>query len=116
MEITKKEYAANVAYLEEHGIKVCGLAWEDRKRSAEMESYTDAGGDMIINLEVLSKECFSKWIDGFDINEEVMLWWSETRSSERKAKGLPFSNIKEHYEDLEAWVRKLREICDGMPY
>jgi hypothetical protein len=52
-------------------------------------------------------------IDNFDINEEVFKWWPDGR----KGNGVPFDNIKEHYEDYEAWLQWLQtEICDKMPY
>lgn len=114
--MNKKEYQENIEYLQEHDVKYNGLAWDNKEFSAELEYYTDAGGDMLINLEELSKEELNKYLDDFDINEEVMLWWSETTSFQRSERGLPFSNIKEHYEDLEEWVCDLRGICSGIPH
>ena len=114
--MNKKEYKANIAYLEENGVSYCGLAWEDKKFSAELESYTDAGGDMIISLEELTKESLQRYLEDFDIDEEVMLWWSETTSKERSKRGLPFDNIRQHYEDLESWLDRLKEVCKNVPY
>ena len=82
----------------------------------EVENYTDAGGDMVICIGELTKEKLSEYLDNFDLNDEVVLWWSETTSKERKERGLPFGNIKEHYEDLEAWLQTMWTICRKMPY
>lgn len=76
----------------------------------EMSNYTSAGGDMYWTLDELSKDCLQEYIDGFDINDEVMLWWHPTHENKT-----PFSNIKQHYEDVEEWLENLQEICDGMP-
>lgn len=110
--MNKSQYKANIAYLERHDIRYCGLAWEDKKFSAELETYTDAGEDMIIDLEVLDKKHLQEYIDNFDINENVMVWW---REGERHAheKGVPFDNIKDHYEDYEAYLKTLQNVCDN---
>jgi len=78
----------------------------------EYECYTDAGEDMIINLDVCDKEHLQEYIDGFDINEKVALWWPNGE----KGDGVPFDNMKEQYEDYEAYLERLQEVCDGMPF
>ena len=80
----------------------------------EYECYTDAGEDMIIDLDVCDKEHLQDYIDGFDINEKVALWWPNGEKVEDM--GVPFDNMKEQYEDYEAYLERLQEICDGMPY
>jgi hypothetical protein len=77
-----------------------------------LESYTKAGGDMILTIEVCDKEHLQEYIDNFNINAEVVLWWPNGE----KCNGIPFDNIKQHYEDLEDWLNWLQEICNGMPY
>lgn len=69
---------------------------------------------MIINLEELSKAGLQHYIDDFDIDEEIMLWWSNGLD-EAKKRGLPFGNIRDHYNDLENWLSDLQEICDNTP-
>lgn len=86
--------------------------WDNYSRSVELECYTDAGGDMIIDLEEPTKEKLQEYIDDFDIHAEVMLYWS----SGQPANGVPFKNIKEHYNDLEDWLKWLQSICNKMPY
>lgn len=114
MHMTKKECNLNKKYLFEDcdNIFYNGLAHEDEPFSAELESYTSAGGDMIISMEELSKEKLQEYIDGFDINYEVVIWWQNGK----KGNGVPFDNIKQHYEDLEDWLNWLQKICDNMPY
>jgi hypothetical protein len=38
------------------------------------------------------------------------MWWQDG------GKGLPFANIRDHYDDLEDWVEGLQDICDKMPH
>lgn len=108
--MTQKEYNENKSYLEDWNVSVCDKAWDDKEFSAELESYTRAGGDMIVCLEVLDKEHLQEYIDNFDINDEVLMWWQDG------GKGLPFANIRDHYDDIEDWVEGLQDICDKMPH
>ncbi len=98
-----KEYI-NLLYLEDFDITDNG--------GGELECYTDAGEDMIITLDKVRKKNLQEYIDNFDINEEVLLWWQDGRPG----KGVPFANVKEHYEDYEAYLEKLQKACDKMPY
>ena len=112
----KKMFEKNKEYLEDNDIQFNGRAWDEFPFSAELECWTDAGEDMIIDLEELSKNGLQKWIDGFDVNEEVMLWWTEMTQSEREQRGYPFDNIKDHYTDLENFLEWLQGVCDGMEF
>lgn len=96
-----------IDYLDDNSV------WCERNYDGEWElsNYTGAGGDMNWVLEDLSKECLQEYIDNFDINDEVLLWWTPGNPGD----STPFSNIKEHYEDLEAWLNNLQDICDSMP-
>ena len=98
-----KDYI-NELYLEDFDITSHG--------DGELECYTDAGEDMIINLDKVRKKNLQEYIDNFDINEQVLLWWPNGQPG----KGVPFDNIKEHYEDYEAFLEKLQKACDKMPY
>lgn len=103
----------NFLYLENNDIKVHDESTQKSKeRSVELECYTDAGEDMIIQLEEPTKEKLQEYINGFDINEEVSLWWPDGRAGN----GVPFSNIKEHYEDYEDYLKMLQKICNEMPF
>lgn len=78
-------------------------------QSVEMELYTDAGEDMLMDLEQPTRECLLEWIEDFDINDEVITWWVSDRHN-----SLPFNNIKEHYEDYEKMINKLLKLADEL--
>jgi hypothetical protein len=82
-----------------------------------MSNYTGAGGDMNWTLAELSKDCLQEFIDDFDINNEVLIWWQpgDPFNYVKPGSKTPFSNVKQHYEDLEEWLDNLQEICNGMP-
>ena len=101
-------YEANKSYLEENGICFFG----NSGLGFELESHTPAGGDMVICLDTLTKEKLLNYIDEFDINQEVILWWPDGE----RGRGVPFANIRDHYNDIEAWLENLREVVEGMPY
>lgn len=105
--MTKKEIKANIKVLEENGI---ALINQDGK-SYEFEAFTPAGGDMIIILDEPSKEKLEEYVDNFDINEEVIMWWKDGRSND-----LPFMNIRDHYNDLEKYIDRISDICDMLDY
>lgn len=98
----------NLLYLEEKGFNVNNTSSGD----TELETYTDTGEDMIISLEEVTKESLQQYIEGFDINEEVLLWWPDGKPG----RGVPFDNIKEHYEDYEAFLKWLTKVADKMPF
>lgn len=93
----------NELYLEDFDIESHG--------DGELECYTDAGEDMIISLDKVMKKNLQEYIDNFDINEQVQLWWSNGQRG-----GVPFNNVKEQYEDYEAYLCNLQRACDAMPY
>lgn len=108
-----KKFKKNIQILEDNDIHICGEGpvWEEHPNSVELETYTDAGEDMIIDLEEPSRECLEEYIDGFDIDDEVMLWWQNGRDAAH-TKGVPFDNIREHYEDYEAYLKELRRVAE----
>ncbi len=101
--MTKKEIEKNIEVLEENGIEFINQDGE----SYEFEAFTPAGGDMVIILDEPSKEELEKYVDNFDINEEVLMWWSNGRGN-----GLPFANIRDHYNDLEKYIDHIDDVCD----
>lgn len=114
--MNKKEYKKNLKVLASYDINLSSEEiWENEPFSVELETYTNGGEDMIINLEEPSKECLQKYIDNFDINDEVMMWWRDGEDAAR-SKGVPFMNIKDHYEDYENFLDKLQEACDDLEY
>ena len=104
----------NLSYLSDNDINVASdePIWEESPRSIELESYTNAGEDMIIDLEEPTKAKLQDYINGFDINHNVSIWWVNGLPGN----GVPFSNMKEHYEDYEDYLSWLQKVCDKMPY
>lgn len=104
--IDYKDYktAINILWLKDKG-------FSPDSDGTELEYYTPSGGDMIIHLQECSKDALLEYMENFDINEEVSLWWPNGDGSKT-----PFSNMKEHYEDLEEWVKEVKRIAEDMPY
>lgn len=98
-----KDYI-NILYLEDFDI-TCN-------DGNDLECYTDAGEDMIINLEKVRKKDLQEYIDEFDINYNVSIWWQNGQPG----KSVPFDNIKEHYEDYEAYLKRLQKVCNKLPF
>lgn len=111
--IMDKKFKKNIRILEENDIHICGEGpvWKEHPNSVELETYTDAGEDMIIDIEEPSRECLEEYIDGFDIDDEVIIWWKNGRDAAHKA-GVQFDNIREHYEDYEAYLKELRRVAE----
>ena len=111
-----KDYI-NILFLEDFDINKQNdePVWSYAPRSVEFECYTDGGEDMFIDLEEPTKEKLQEYIDNFDINENVLLWWQNGIEFTRE-KRVPFDNIKEHYEDYEDYLKWLQKICNKMPF
>lgn len=106
--------AINLLYLEDNDVHTASdqPVWKNHPRSVELECYTDAGGDMLIPLEEPTKEKLQDYIDNFDINAEVLLWWQDGKPGN----GVPFDNVMDHYRDYEEWLKWLQKVCNKMPY
>ena len=87
-------------------IWISGPCWSEKPHSVELEGYTDAGGDMIINLEDISNEALQEYIDDFDIDYNVSIWWPDGRPG----RGVPFDSQAEQVEDYEQWLARLKDI------
>jgi hypothetical protein len=93
---------------EENDIRWNGPAWDDEPHSVELECYTGAGEDMIINLHRISADDLEEYVNDFDINEEVSIWWEDGEPG----RGCPFDNQAEHVQDYEDYLAWLRDIID----
>jgi hypothetical protein len=103
----------NIYYLEDNDLQLQNSRpWEPKERSVEFECYTDGGEDMFIDLEEPTKEKLQEYINNFDIDYNVSIWWPNGQHG----RGVPFTNMKEQYEDYEAYLEWLQGICDKMPY
>ena len=85
---------------------ISGPVWSEHPHSVELEGSTDAGEDMIINLEDISNDELEKYVDNFDISYEVSLWWQDGRPG----RGVPFDNQGEQVEDYEQWLARIKDI------
>lgn len=105
----KREFRANVAYLENAGVGVSkDVAWENYPFSRELYFETPACGDFGISVKEVTRDNVLEYLDDYDVNEECLLWWNSGKS--------PFSNIKALYEDIEQWLEDFKEIAYNMPY
>lgn len=104
----------NILYLEDNDVILVSDSpiWKEYPRSVELECYIDAEGGMLIDLEKPSKAKMEEYIDDFEINHEVDIWWS----NEKPGNGVPFLNMKEYWGDLEDYLKRLKRICKKMPY
>ena len=94
---------------EEYDLNWNGPAWDDKPESVELECYTNAGEDMIISLEEISVDALEEYVNGFDISEEVSLWWENGKPG----RGVPFDSQDEQVADYEEWLAELRDIIDA---
>ncbi len=107
--MNKKEFNANIAYLEENNV---GLndepLWEDKPYSRELYFETPSGGNFSISVEEVTREKVLDYLADYDVDEVCMQWWESGRH--------PFGSIKALYEDIEEWVHNFNEIAYNMPY
>lgn len=114
----------NILYLYEEGITLDGdrrvdvvrrlgnPVWKEHPRSVELETYTDAGEDMIIDLEEPTRDQLEEYVRGFDIDYNVSLWWRNGEPHD----GVPFNHMSEHIHDYEKYLRWLLRVAKKMPY
>ena len=103
----KKETKKYIEFLEKNSVSV---NYNEQDGSVELECYTDAGGDMLIYLDELTPESLKTYLDNFDIDEEVAIWWPNGQ----KGTGVPFDNMRDHYEDISEWLMYMKKIADNM--
>lgn len=94
---------------EENDLQWTGPAWDDRPGSVELNGYTEAGEDMYINLEEISADALEEYVNDFDINYNVSIWWPNGE----KGSGVPFDSMDEQVEDYEDWLARIRDIIDA---
>lgn len=94
---------------EENDLTWTGPAWDDKLGSVELNGSTEAGEDMYICLEEISADALEEYVNDFDINYEVSIWWPNGQ----KGRGVPFDSMDEQVEDYENWLASLRDIIDA---
>lgn len=102
-----KEYI-NIMYLSENDISTNNPSSE--RDPYELETCTDSGNDVVFSLEKVYKKELQLAIDQFDINNEITAMLKPAYESQRVL------DIKEIWEDYEAYLKKLQRICNHMPY
>lgn len=105
--MTEKELQANIERLEELDVVVTKCS-----DGYELESYSCGGGDMFIHVDEPSKEEMLDYLDNFDINNEVLGWWEHGVPGP----GVPFDNVRDHYNDVEEWVIRMKDIAEELEY
>lgn len=104
-----KEMQELLNKFEEEGLTwTTGPVWEEKPYSVELNISTPAGEDMYIDLEEISIEALEEYVNGFDINEKVSLWWENGEPGP----GVPFDNQAEQVADYEEYLAGLRDIID----
>lgn len=112
--MNKTEFDKNINYLSDNGIEMSSTpAYEEKPFSVELQTNTPAGEDMIICLEEPTREEMQSYIDNFDIDENVALWWPNGHKMEDK--GLPFNSMSEQIDDYKEYLEWLQDICDRWP-
>lgn len=98
---------------EDNDLHWTGTAWDDEPMSVELNCSTGAGEDMYINLHEISADALEEYVNDFDIDENVSLWWENGEPG----RGVPFENQGEQvadYEDYLAWLRDIIDASRGM--
>lgn len=100
-----------VKYLE----GVDGVSVNIYRDGIEIETYTDAGGDMVDYFHESDckemKRLMTEYYDEYDINHEVAIWWPNGE----KGTGVPFNDMSEHIADLKDWRKRMMKIIEQMP-
>ena len=109
--MTQELLKRNIKFLENYGVNYCGQAWDDKPFSAELDCYTNAGENIVVSLEDLTRDALVEYLNDFDINERVVMWWRDGKDP-----SVPFNNVRDPYDDYEEWVDKMRSIANSMPY
>ena len=76
---------------------------EGNRKYAEIESWTNGGVDMIINLEPFTVEKFKDYVANFDIDDEIDMHRQDKRYRDA-------FRITESVEDFQNYLNKLDEL------
>lgn len=80
------------------------LSKEDRVQCAEVEKWTDGGVDMVIWLKPFNVEQFKKWVNNFDLDDEI----DTHRQSQRYKDAF---TITESLKDFTDFHNHLKEVA-----
>ncbi len=109
--MNKKQFKANEKYLSDIGVFISDEpVWKNEPYSRELFFSSNAGGDLSICVEELTREKVLERLSDFDVNEETILWWGID------GKRTPFESIKDLYDDIDNWRTEFIEIAENMPF
>jgi len=92
-----------IDFLEEEGFNV-HLFEEDGMQCGEIEKWTNGGVDMIISLTPFGKREFIKYVDDFDVDEQIDLHREGGGDYKRHF------TIRESLEDFEDFHEGLKDV------
>ena len=98
------------AFFEEQGFQV-HLFEQDNKQCAEVEKWTDAGVDMIINLNPFTAEEFIEYVKDFDVDECIDLNRQDKRYKadfKITESVKDFTNFETHLKEVVVLLEKLK--------
>lgn len=64
---------------------------------------------MYICLEEISADALQEYVENFDIEYNVSIWWPNGV----KGRGVPFDSQAEQVADYELWLAELRDVIDA---
>ncbi len=70
----------------------------------ELEKWTDGGVDMIITLDAFTKDSFIKWVNDFNIDEEIEMHRQD--DSYKSA-----FTVRQSLNDFTSFHKHLKKVC-----
>jgi len=96
-------------FFEEHEYNV-ELFKQDNQQCAEIESWTDGGVDMIITLQPFSIEEFIKYVNDFNIDEEIDLYRQDKSYKTSFTISESVADFTKYLEELKSVVTELENL------
>jgi hypothetical protein len=81
---------------------------QDNMQCAEIEKWTDGGVDMIISLMPFSKEEFIKYVEDFNIDEEIDLHRQDQQYKNVFTLSMSLNDFTDFHNSLKEVVEKLK--------
>ena len=85
------------------------LSEQEGIQSAEVESWTDCGVDMIIGLNPFTKEEFIQWVNNFDIDEEIELHRQDEQYKKVFTISLSLEDFTKYHNVLKELVEQIEK-------
>ena len=97
------------SFFEEKGFNV-HLFKQDNKQCAEIEKWTNGGVDMVINLMPFTSEQFIKYVNDFDIDEEIDLH----RQDKRYRDAFKITESVKDFTDFHNHLKEVASMLSGI--